>query len=221
MNKLTLTNKNIWKVYSPVYAKITPTMQKSLLLHAAFNAKGSVLDAGTGVGKLLPYLKANDKVKEVLGIDANEHMLNESKQYEDNTVKTILGDVQNHQGSYDTIISLNVLYTLNDPLIFLKKAFFNLKEKGTLILSSINKTMNMQTLTKIADLEFMSCVNSELLKDYKLFKECNYYLTSQSQFKPKLFDMEEMILILEELGFKIRDSQTDYKGTLFTIIAQK
>ena len=43
----------------------------------------------------------------------------------------------------------------------------------------------------------------------------------QNEFKPKLFDMEEIISILKNIGFKIQHRQTDYIGTLFTIIATK
>jgi len=56
MKNITINENNIWELYAPVFSKVTATMQKSLLLHAAINANGSVLDAGTGVGKLLPYL---------------------------------------------------------------------------------------------------------------------------------------------------------------------
>ncbi len=221
MKNITINENNIWEIYAPVFSKITATMQKSLLLHAAINAKGSVLDAGTGVGKLLPYLKSNKYVNNVLGIDANNYMLNESKKYEDDNIKTIIDDVINHEGSYDTIVSLNVLYTLNKPIEFLKTSYKNLKEDGKLIISSPEKSLDMKRLEGIIDLEFSSCINNDLKKDYELFKECNFYLTSQTGFKPKLFDMDEMTEILEDIGYKITDTQMDYLDTNFTIIATK
>ena len=216
-----INEKNVWKLYSPVFAKITPTMQKSLLLHAAINAKGSVLDAGTGVGKLLPYLKSNKNIDNILGIDANSFMLKEAKKYENQNIKTQIGNVINHDGKYDTIVSLNVLYTLNEPIKFLEKSYSNLNKNGVLILSSPNKNVNMRKLEEIVDIEFNSSLNSDLQDEYTLFKECNFYLTSQTGFKPKLFDMEEMIPTLENIGFTISHKQMDYLDTNFTIIATK
>ena len=221
MKNITINENNIWELYAPVFSKVTATMQKSLLLHAAINANGSVLDAGTGVGKLLPYLKANENVNTVLGIDANSFMLKESKKYEDENIKTQIGNVIAHEGNYDTIVSLNVLYTLDDPIKFLEKTYENLNKDGKFILASINKNMDMKKLTNIIDLEFNSSVNDEFKEDYNLFKECNYYLTSQTQFKPKLFNMDEMVPILEKIGYRVNHTQNDYLDTLFTIIATK
>lgn len=216
-----LNDNNIWEIYSPVYAKITPTMQKSLLLHAAFNAKGSVLDAGTGVGKILPYLKSNKNVTNILGIDSNSHMLKESKKYESKNTKTKIGNVLDYKGQYDTIISLNVLYTLSDPILFLKNSYSNLNQNGNLIISSPGKSLHMKTLTDMIDLEFTASTNNDLKQEYTLFKDCNFYLASQTGFKPKLFDMEEVTLILKEIGFKIKNAQQDYLNQNFTIIANK
>lgn len=216
-----INEKNVWKLYSPAFARITPTMQKSLLLHAAINAKGNVLDAGTGVGKLLPYLKSNKNVNTVLGIDANSFMLKEAKGYENNTVQTQIGNVLNHEGEYDTIVSLNVLYTLNEPMKFLEQSYNNLKEEGQLILSSPNTDVDMKRLEQAVDIEFNASLNQDLKDDYNIFKECNFYLTSQTGFKPKLFDMDDMISRLKNIGFKIQNTQLDYLETNFTIIATK
>ena len=219
--KMKINDKNIWEIYSPVYAKITPTMQKSLLLHAAINAQGSVLDAGTGVGKLLPYLKSNKNVTNVLGIDANSFMLKESKKHENTMIKTKIEDVLNHAGKYDTIVSLNVLYTLSDPIKFLKNSYNNLNENGKLIISSPTKLLDMQKLTTMIDFEFSSSTNIEFKEEYKLFKDCNFYLASLTGFKPKLFDIEDMIVILEDIGYKINQRQMDYLNLNFTIVASK
>jgi len=216
-----INDKNIWEIYSPVYAKITPTMQKSLLLHAAINAKGSVLDAGTGVGKVLPYLKSNQNVDTVVGIDSNNFMLKESKKHEDENVRTQIGNVIDYAGKFDTIISLNVLYTLSNPIQFLKNSYSNLNKNGNLIISSPSTVLDMKTLTNMIDLEFNASTNDKLKEDYNLFKDCNFYLASQTGFKPKLFDMEEMITILEDIGYQISDSQKNYLNQNFTIVATK
>lgn len=216
-----ITQENIWEVYSPVFAKITPNMQKYLLIYAASKARGSVLDAGTGVGKLLPYLQLNDNIDNVLAIDSNEFMLKEAKKYTNRHIKTQLGDVVTHKGKYDTIISLNTLHTLDRPIRFLVQSFQNLNPNGTLILSSIKRDHNISEVMNIIDKEFYLEENSDLKDDYELFKKCNFFLTSKNKFKQQLFDTDEMIELLREIGYTIIHTQEDYVDTLFTIVAKK
>jgi len=212
-----ITPNNVWEIYASLFAKITPNMSKELLSYTGYRSFGKVVDFGCGVGKLTNYLSEN--VKSYSGIDSNSEMIKYAKKNVKLNIKNkfVLGDIEedNFNFNADTIVNLNVLYTLNNPEKFILKSFNYLDENGSFILSSLTPRINMKELEKVVDLEFENNL------EYKLFKECNFYLTSQ-KYNPKLYEISQIELILKKIGFKINEVENKhYEFSNFTIVANK
>lgn len=228
---VTLTKENIWQYYAPVYAILTPKIQHELLSYVGNIVFGNVLDAGTGSGKIIDKIDYS-KINSFIGIDTNSEMLKEARKKNINTNSTInlcfkKDNVITHSGTYDSIASVNVLYTLseNDGLAFLEKSFQNLTPNGFLIIASPNKSLNMEQIIEKVDEEFEN-EDKTTKKYYEIYKKCNQFLADQAKelgFRPSLYSSDELINKLKGIGFrKITDVlNKHYYNTLFTIIVQK
>lgn len=220
-----INKDNIWSLYAPLFASITPRMSRELLSYGASNVFGNVLDAGCGVGKAIPYISRNPNVNSLVCIDSNKEMLTQAEKLvlsidSKIPINILEGDIEQDfpqsNTSYDSILSLNVLYTLKKPEEFLERSYAKLSTGGVLVLSSPNKNMDMGYLEKIVDDEFANDDN------YEDFKRCNHYLVSLGGFSPALYDSEEIEEILSKIGFDIVSSSNDhYHGHLFSIIGRK
>lgn len=218
-----INSKNVWEIYAPVFAKITPAIARDILTYAAHRASGDVLDVGTGTGKLFEQLHPNRLVSRCVGIDSNLEMVELAKK----TVERI-GDkrfsvehstIEAVQTKYDCITSINVLYAVDDPVKFLRKAHIQLRTGGRLILSTPGLGIDMYALEKHVDAEFTR--ESAFYEDYLIFKECNHFLVSRG-FEPRLFSANELITILIATGFKIADVCTSHNlGGNITVEAHK
>ena len=215
--------KKIWQRYAPLYAKITPTFQKELLKFISGRAFGDVLDAGCGVGKNLEYLLSNPTVKSILAIDMSEFMLEEArKRYvlnHDIPLKIELGDITQLEAKrgfqFDSICSVNVVYTLDNPIEFLKKTYQLLRNNGRLLLSSQNRDVSLEDFKKVLDKEFNNSQTSRNLID------CNRTLTGYNS-APRQYSNPEVRSILEMIGFKIEEERDDfYLGNNFTFVVRK
>lgn len=220
-----LTSENIWQVYAPIFAKITPKMSRDLLAFASSYCEGRVLDAGCGVGKLFPYLANTGSVTSLLGFDSNLEMLKQAKkmvsslegkmEFGVDLQECDINDFAYSERQFDSVVSLNVVYTLKDHIRFFEGVFKTLNPGGRFIVSSPNREMDMSVLEKIVDDEFKDDGN------YALFKECNYYLVGQ-KFVPNLLDLGEVESLLRNMGFGIESKLNNhYHGHNFTIVANK
>jgi len=220
-----ITLNNVWSKYSRSFSKITPSFSRELLQYSALNSKGCVLDAGCGVGKLSPYLLKNKTVNSICGIDSNKEMVNVAKKslkslnleipisFRRENLETLLDST--FKNKFDSIVCLNVLYTLDDPIKNLKDIYSKLNLGGKLILSSPTKKLDIKILEKITKLEF------DKNKDFEIVKKCNYFLSGQN-FNPKLFESTEILEILEQIGYTIEESLNYHHiNQNFTVIASK
>ena len=215
--------EEFWQEYAPLYAEFTPTIQKELLEFISEHAFGDVLDAGCGVGKNLEYLLANPNVQSILAIDKNEFMLNEArKRYAykyDIPLKIELGDVMKlalgNEFEFDSICSVNVIYVLDNPVEFLKKAYQLLRNNGKLLLSSQIRGANLENIKNVMDKEFK---NSQRYQD---LIDCNKILTGLNS-TPRQYSTPEVRSILKIIGFEIEEERDDfYLENNFTFVARK
>jgi ubiquinone/menaquinone biosynthesis C-methylase UbiE len=207
----------VWKVYANAYENITPSYQKELLTYAGSKMNKKVLDLGTGVGKIIPYL---NKYKEFLGIDNNIFMLDKAKKYENEKTHFLRFDLENDNwkklGFYDSIVSLNVIYTLKNVDKFLWNVFRILEKGGVGVISSQKPKLNPKLETVLYE-EFKE---SNYLKD---FIECNKFLVGfYKDFKPTVLETDEIKYLLKSNGFSILENIDNfYLGSNFTVYFKK
>lgn len=212
-----LTNENIWEIYAPLFEKYTPKMSKKLLLDGANSCFGKVLDIGCGSGKLWEYIDEK-KVNNVLAIEKNRVMVNLASNKIDKfkfPITIFNEDLLNFntKEKYDCAVSINVLYTQPSLEQHLSLVYNLLNTRGSFILSSPNISVNMGELEKLVNQEFSG-------EDYELFKRCNYFLSKG--FNPKLYSSDEVVIVLEKLGFKIEKvNNIHYNNQNFFIVAKK
>lgn len=210
-------NKNIWKEYSFYYNKFTPKFQKELLNYTNQNMSGDILDAGVGVGKLIEYLEKNENINSIMGIDSNDEMLKFAKEKSKKSIikKLNIEDILKLNQKFDSISSINVIYSLDNPIKFLEDSYTLLNKKGKLILSSQIRNFKSNSLIEEIKNEFG---NDD---DFNKYLEINKILTSQN-FNVKNYEINEIETISKLIGFKILDKKSShYLNNNFTFIFEK
>lgn len=217
---------DIWKKYANSYFLFTPGFQDELLKNVGSNLYGRVLDAGCGVGKLVSKIQ---NYSSYVGLDSNIAMIEVAKEKLGNKSEILfeLGDVSNinyPEAYFDSVASVNVLYSLTNPLKFIEEINRVLKSKGRFVLASPNKSLDMGFLEKKLIEEFGSNLNQNLQKEFQIYLEINHQLASgvnKGEYSPKLFDEDEIEKILLENGFKIEKKEKAYFDQLFLITSRK
>jgi SAM-dependent methyltransferase len=116
----------------------------------------------------------------------------------------------------DSICSVNVIYSLDNHIQFIKKSYETLAPGGRLILSSQNRGVDLSLLKKDMDFEFSG------LPGYHRFLEINQHLVGQSGGRPRTYNLDEMGDICSMAGFSVRNvDDTHYHGCNFTLSAEK
>ena len=211
----------VWKEYCNLYAKFTPSFQKDLLQRASNYSKGSVIDAGVGVGKMFSYYDVNGLVKSVVGIDSSFEMLDIARKFKsqrglDITLEQEDVTKYNFYGNADTIVSLNVLYALKDPIAYLHKLSSQMEQNSSLILSSQNRDLDLKKVQRALEEEFESDV------EFERFKEMQSILSMNSQTSTRRYALEEILSLFEVLNMEIIEIDNSlYLGSNFLVVGRK
>lgn len=219
-------SKEIWKEYAPLYSTFTPLNQEELFKYISKFAFGKVLDAGTGVGKFLPYIVSLPNVTSVDAIDINDVMLSEAKKFVDcadkegkiNLFKFDVNKINKINDFYDVIYLTNVSYSISNLIPLLKKVYSKLNYGGRLILSNPKRNINMNDIDKKIKED-----NSFSGSDYERYIQINKILTGENT-ATSTYNTSEIVDILKLIGFKvdIKNLRDDfYYGYLFSITAEK
>ena len=136
----TFTNTD-WDVYAHCYDTLTQLRPYAEMIDEVADqvpreAK-SVLDLGCGTGTLLARINSFSKAQ-LTGLDNSPQMLAIAAKKLSHSAATLrqcnLEDVSNWGGSYDCVVSTNVLYTMNNPLLFLLHIRQTVNVGGTVII---------------------------------------------------------------------------------------
>lgn len=215
----------IWEEYAPLYFKFTPNLQEDLLKNVASVCNGKVLDGGCGVGKLVSRLDFND-VSSYWGIDSNIYMLDLGKKSH-NSYKNVFfnsGNVESlnfENNFFDTVVSTNVLYSVNSPQKLISEAYRVLKYGGILDIASPNYNIDIDFLAKKSNEELISKYGEDSISEIERYINLNSQLSGKSDFKPHIFSIDEISDLLKLANFKIEEKKEAYLGHLFHITASK
>ena len=127
--------------FASLYSEISNqyTIKRRYQIAASFS-KGRLLDVGGASGLLLPFLKAN--IQPIV-LDISYNMCLEVKRNHD--IAIICADAEKipfSSNSFDTVVSLEMIYYLNNPLNFIIEVERILKQDGLLILSFYNSKLS-------------------------------------------------------------------------------
>lgn|GEM_PF-6574293 len=226
-----LTQQKIWSDIATAYEKavVRTSFYNELMQKLIINLKGKkrILDLGCGVGYLINELMKEDSQRQIVGVDANQYMLDIAKdvvvekRFAKN-VTLIQADAASYQNSepFDAVVSSNLLFNLKDPYKFLDNAYENLKNGGTLVLTSAKRNPDLKKMiTKMRE-EFQADGRIDELRKYVEVAES---VNSNFIGEMKLFDKHEIADVLTNfIGFdKIASNTDSYLDQNFVIAARK
>ena len=212
---------SVWKEYCKLYAKFTPSFQKDLLQKASNYSQGQVIDAGVGVGKMFTYYDSNNLVTSVKGIDSSQDMIDLAQKFRSQRGLEITlehKDVHayNSYHNADTIISLNVLYALRNPISYLHQVSSQMKKDSTLVLSSQNRNLDLKKVQKALQNEF------EQDEEFEKFKNMQSTLSTASSTPTRKYALEEIISLFELLKLDVIEADNSiYLGSNFFVVGKK
>jgi SAM-dependent methyltransferase len=222
---MNIIDNNFWNEYARLYSKFTPTFQKELLTYISNFSKGKVLDAGMGVGKIFPYLQNNSQVDEVFGFDNSKEMLDFArKNIEKNNLSKVKGlelmnvdDLAKFSNLRpDTLISLNVIYSISNPISFFTNAHSILSKGGIFMVSSQLREVNLEDIVNSMNEEF------KCQREYSKFREMQNDMADKKKVSPSCYSLEEITSIFELTGFDILDAKdSHYLNSNFTVVGVK
>ena len=143
MRKKRISHKEIAKKFDSV-AETFDKISNEYTVTRRYNEilkhiKGKCLEVGAGTGKLLSSY--NDK-KHIL-TDISYKMCKVASSRHNKVVCCDAQKLPFHNNTFDTIISSEVVYYLNNPELFVKESHRLLKRRGKLIISSANQDMQI------------------------------------------------------------------------------
>ena len=121
-------------------------------------AYGKCLDIGCGYGYGTNTISSSTKIKNIIGIDIVEEVINEAnKKYSNDKCSFILGDalaLPFEDNQFDTVISFENIEHVNDYEVYLKEMKRVLKPSGIFLLSTPNNrdfSIRLQKILKKID----------------------------------------------------------------------
>jgi 2-polyprenyl-3-methyl-5-hydroxy-6-metoxy-1,4-benzoquinol methylase len=180
--------------------------------------KDRVLEIGSGKGAFAKYIPSNSYI----GLDFSEKAKAMAK---DNNITIENSTIQDystcHQGSYDVVVSFQVLEHVSDPNEFIESMLFTLKKDGKLIIAVpsensfvqyvTNNTLNMpphhvtrwsddclRNLENIFDIKLINITHEKISKIHR-----SYFVTTLIQnliLKPHLVDLSIKRKLLSKIS---------------------
>ena len=150
-----------WDLYSRVYDSVYTLIPYRGLLWQAYEALGlrpgmRVLDAGCGTGNFEHFISAkNPPSIHIEALDGSEGMLAIARrkcrelEYVHFSAADLNGALPFEDGTFDRVVTINVLYALDDPDRVLNELLRVLRPKGVLVISTPLPTYSVSPL--IAD----------------------------------------------------------------------
>jgi ubiquinone/menaquinone biosynthesis C-methylase UbiE len=202
------------------YVNLLPGYQNMINRISTFVGKNKyVLDAGCGTGNLSLKLAPNNYVT---AVDFSQKMLQIAKQKLTNCPNVTLkqGDVTSldfNEKTFDIVVSVNVLYNLDDPQGAIKEAYRVLKEKGVFITSNPHDKVQMDQ--KLVE-RVLNSVEYPYKEKVKQLLEYNKILFKRGGMKFTPSSTQIMELFTQN-GFRVTQIEKIYYGCNFLIKAIK
>ncbi|HBC76812.1 MAG TPA: hypothetical protein DC017_18575 [Candidatus Wallbacteria bacterium] len=229
--KKDLTNQIVWSDIATAYEKavVRTSFYDNLMKKLMTQLKGrkKILDLGCGVGYLINELMKEDPSRTIVGVDANEYMLEIARKnvIEDRFSKKVTlihGDAVTfeYHEKFDAVVSSNLLFNLKTPYAFLDNAYANLKPGGRFVLTSAKRDPDLGLAIRTMKEEFKADGRFDSLEKYASVAE---EVNSRFLGEMKTFSNAEIEKVLTDfIGFrKVVSNQNGYLDQNFVVAADK
>lgn len=237
-----------WNFYAKVYDCLNYLLPYQELLErvvAALCAKKGelkILDAGCGTGNFANALRARSRPNIALdGVDGSWAMLKRAKKKTHTRARYVRADLNRSlpyaDGSFDGVVSLNVLYALRDPSSVVQEFWRVLKFGGILVVANPRKNASPLDILRAhvrmligmftsgdRRKSFLASARTVLfLPQIFLIIILNLLIIKKraSGNRYHFFDAESLKSMLERNGFRALRSELAYGGTDVFIVAEK
>lgn len=214
---------NFWRLQGWLYETLFTLVPHRKLVSDTAEAinrhSGIVLDAGCGTGKLSEYAG-----RSVVGIDFSDTMLHVAKKRSSSLVRGDLnGSLPFPSSTFGAVVSLNVLYTLEEPEKMLQEAYRVLESGGELILA----TPTSQRLVPLVTEHLRTASRKEIfisILNFPRFIAWAFNLAIRGLFENSNFHFyseAELVAMCESAGFRVLQIAPCYAEIDAMVIARK
>lgn len=214
---------NFWRLQGWLYeALFTLVPHRNLVANAASAVNwrtGVVLDAGCGTGKLSEFSECC-----VVGMDFSDTMLRVAKKRSSRLVRGNLSESLPFLNStFSSVVSLNVLYALENPKGMIEEAYRVLEYDGELMLA----TPTSQRLMPLVSEHLRTATCKEIfvsILNIPRYIAWVFNLAIRGLFENSTFHFyteAELVAMCESVGFRVLQVTSCYAGIDAMIVARK
>jgi SAM-dependent methyltransferase len=212
-------NKANWQSYALPFSAVQTGVQSELQKESNKYFYGRVGDFGCGSGRMGTLAQHNNNVSHYLGIDACPEMVSIAKQafkrYDYDKCQVIHRYIEHtNDFQFDVGVSLNSLYSWENPARVLKHIYTLLKPGGLLILADPSPNISIDILEK--EEEKHQIFNNY----YDEFKRFNIEFIHRYEYR--FLTMDKLIELTRSCGFNVKEChQRFYHGGMNFIVLEK
>ncbi len=232
-----------WNIYSWVYdaalLELIPYQNMIRLTGEALAPRqgGTYFDAGCGTGNLVASLsKINDGIN-LVGADSSSVMLKRAANMmapREDSVDFYQLDLNKaipfESNSFDGVTCINVLYVLDQPVLFIKELHRVLKDKGKLILATpLNEPKLLPVLSEHLEILKVKYSKKWLFifagQTVRIFIPAiasillNLFITRNQKYL--FFGEKDLRTLIEKSGFQLKDVKKIYGHQVLFVHAEK
>lgn len=207
-NQPTIYEKNVWDDYAYSFMTVTTSFQSELLTQASKYLYGNVIDCGAGCAKIAPYLKHHQKIISYTGVDAcltmcqlGEKVLKKVNKPSFKMMHTYIEHLDTNI-LYDSAVSINSLYTWQNPTKVLAHIYNLLKSGGVLVLANVNINLDINQLVKQVEADLL------MHPDADIFHTFNLRIADNQQ--AHRYSLNDLIAIVQQAGFMVKQCHDSF-----------
>jgi cyclopropane fatty-acyl-phospholipid synthase-like methyltransferase len=194
----------LFNEYARVFAQFTTQYQEEIYEKIVPRLRGHVLDAGAGCGKLAAYIPEESQMQSYLGVDSSAKMVELGQSLlstlDRSDIQLQKCWIEDTQGSFDTIVSIQSYYAWNDSARVLSHLYEIMTEGGELHLATANNMLDIEFLIRQCSRGF--CLHP----DWSTYVEYNRMLSALPQ--GRFVSLDTLIDEIKQAGFCITGTNT-------------
>lgn len=201
-NQPCVYEKNVWDKYAYSFMTVTTSFQSELLTESSNHLYGNVIDCGAGCAKIAPYLR-HQKVISYTGVDAcltmcqlGNKVLNKVNQPSFKMVHAYIEHLDINT-LYDSAVSINSLYTWQNPTNVLLHIYSLLKSEGVFVLANVNINLDINKLIQKVEADLL------MHPDAEIFRKFNLQIANNQQ--AHRYSLNDLVAITQQTGFIIEE----------------
>ena len=196
------------KKYPKLYQNLVNILQREI---PDSETQQRILDMGMGPGLLLEEIQKKFPQACILGIDQSQAMIQQAQKKTIQNAHILQANAEALplcSNTIDAVTSRFVLYVVKNPLKAIQELYRIIKPKGVLVIEGLNKQYPQwkKNLVRV-QMKLKQAPAAVIAYHYDAYNDA--------------YDVEELIRLLQQTGFQIKNVRTKPKNWKYLIIASK